>query len=162
VERYELSQSEGLVGEVERETAVPSPDAQAEVPVSREPLPPQGPTPTVIDLTSDDSPSDKGKQKVDVEMLDASDRPGTSAALDGDVAEAFAGWPDFAGLALVRSKKKLPRWGRPTLEFRDMANPDIEPFFTLDDKNEVQHWEYVEGLCKHSMQSLRMVTDTLV
>jgi hypothetical protein len=26
----------------------------------------------------------------------------------------------------------------------------------------VQHWEYLEGLRKHSLQSLRMVSDTLV
>jgi hypothetical protein len=26
----------------------------------------------------------------------------------------------------------------------------------------VQHWEYLEGLQKHSLQSLRMVSDTLV
>jgi hypothetical protein len=32
----------------------------------------------VIDLTLDGSPSDKGKQKVDVEMVNASDQPGTS------------------------------------------------------------------------------------
>jgi hypothetical protein len=66
------------------------------------------------------------------------------------------------GLALVRAKEELPRWGRPTLKFRDTANPDAEPFFVLDDKDKVQHWEYVEGLRKHSVQSLRMVTDTLV
>jgi hypothetical protein len=41
-------------------------------------------------------------------------------------------------------------------------NPNVEPFFALDDKDEVQHWEYVEGLRKHSVQSLRMVADTLV
>jgi hypothetical protein len=56
----------------------------------------------VIDLTLDDSPSDKGKQKADVEMVDALDRPGTSAAPDGDAAETSGGWPDFAELALVR------------------------------------------------------------
>jgi hypothetical protein len=49
-----------------------------------------------------------------------------------------------------------------TLEFRDASNPDAEPFFSLDDKDEVQHWEYVEGLRKHFVRSLRMVTDTLV
>jgi hypothetical protein len=101
VERCELSQSEGPVGEVERETAVPPPDAQAEVPVSGEALPPQGPTPTVIDLTSNDPLSDKGKQKADVKMVDASNRPRTSAAPDDDVAEASARWPDFVEQALV-------------------------------------------------------------
>jgi hypothetical protein len=118
--------------------------------------------PGVIDLTLDDSPSDKGKHKVDVGMVDASDRPGTSVALDGDAAETSSGWPNFAELALVRAEEELSRWGRSTLEFRDAANPDAEPFFALDDKDEVQHWEYIEGLRKHSVRSLRMVMYTLV
>jgi hypothetical protein len=63
---------------------------------------------------------------------------------------------------LVRAKDELPRWGRSTLEFRDASNPSAEPFFALDDKDKVQHWEYLEGLRKHSLQSLRMVSDTLV
>jgi hypothetical protein len=49
----------------------------------------------------DDSPSDKGKQKAEVEMVDASDRPGTSTAPDGDIVETSGGWPDFVELALV-------------------------------------------------------------
>jgi hypothetical protein len=61
------------VGEAEREAVVPPHDAQAEVPASGRPLPPQGSTSAMIDLTLDDSSSDKGKQKVDVEMVDASD-----------------------------------------------------------------------------------------
>jgi hypothetical protein len=28
----------------------------------------------------------------------------------------------------------------------DASNPSAEPFFALDDKDEVQHWEYLEGL----------------
>jgi hypothetical protein len=76
--------------------------------------------------------------------------------------EALAGWPDFAELALVRAEEMLPRWGRSTLEFRVAANPTTEPFFALDVKDKVQHWEYIEGLRKHSVQSLRMVADTLV
>jgi hypothetical protein len=43
-----------------------------------------------------------------------------------------------------------------------VANPGVEPFFILDDKGEVKFWEYTEGLHKHSVQSLRMVTETLV
>jgi hypothetical protein len=78
------------------------------------------------------------------------------------MAEASARWPDFTGLVLARAEEELPRWGRSTLEFRDAANPNAEPFFALDDKDEVQHWEYVEGLRKHSVQSLRMVADTFV
>jgi hypothetical protein len=91
----------------------------------------------MIDLTVDDPPSDKGKQKADVEMVDAPDRPGTPVAPEDDMAEASAKWPDFTELALVRSEEELPRWGRSTLEFRDAANPNAEPFFALDDKDEV-------------------------
>jgi hypothetical protein len=61
----------------------------------------------------------------------------------------------------VRAKEELPRWGRSTLEFRDASNPSVEPFFALDDKDEVHHWEYLEGLRKHTMQSLHVVSDTL-
>jgi hypothetical protein len=95
-------------------------------------------------------------------MVEASDRPGTSAVLGDDLAEASARWPDYAGLALVRAEEELPRWGRSTLEFRDASNPSAKPFFALDNKDEVQHWEYLEGLRKHSLQSLCMVSDTLV
>jgi hypothetical protein len=101
--------------------------------------PPQGSIPAVIDLIVDDPPSDKGKQKADVEMVDAPDRPGTSATSMDDLAEASARWPDYTGLALVRAEEELPRWGRSTLEFRDASNPSAEPFFALDDKDEVQH-----------------------
>jgi hypothetical protein len=79
-----------------------------------------------------------------------------------DVVEASARWPNFTGLVLARAEEELPRWGRSTLEFRDASNPNAEPFFALDEKDEVQHWEYVEGLHKHSVQSLQMVADTLV
>jgi hypothetical protein len=108
----------------------------------------------VIDLTFDNSPSAKGKQKADVEMVDPSDQPRTSVAPDGDAVEVLGGWPDVAELVLMRAEEELSRWGRSTLEFRDATNTDAEPFFALDDKDEVQHWEYVEGLRKHSVQSL--------
>jgi hypothetical protein len=90
------------------------------------------------------------------------DRPGTSAVLGDDQAKVSARWPDFAGLALVRAEEELLRWGQSTLEFRDASNPGAEPFFVLDNKDEVQHWEYLEGLRKHSLQSLCMVSNTLV
>jgi hypothetical protein len=61
----------------------------------------------VINLTVDDPPSDKGKQKADVETIDAPDRPSTSAALGDDLAEASARWPDYVGLALVRVEEEL-------------------------------------------------------
>jgi hypothetical protein len=63
---------------------------------------------------------------------------------------------------LVWTEEELPRWGRSTLEFRDASNPGVAPFFALDDKDDVQHWEFIEGLHKHSLQSLHMVMDTLV
>jgi hypothetical protein len=62
----------------------------------------------MIDLTSNDPPSDKGKQKADIEMVDASDQPGTSVAPDDDMVEASARWPGFVELALVRAEKELP------------------------------------------------------
>jgi hypothetical protein len=93
----------------------------------------------MIDLTIDDPPTDKGKQKADVEMVDAPDWPGTSVTSRDDVAEASARWPDFTGLVLARVEEELPCWGRSTLEFRDASNPNAEPFFALDDKDEVQH-----------------------
>jgi hypothetical protein len=108
VERRELGQPEGPVGEAEREAALTPPDAQVEASASDESVLPLGPTPAVIDLTSDDPPFDKGKQKADIEMVDTSDQPGTSAALDGDTMEAPAGWPDFAELVLVRAEEELP------------------------------------------------------
>jgi hypothetical protein len=49
------------------------------------------------------SPSDKGKQKANIEMVNASYQPRTSVAPDGDAAEASTGWPDFTELALVRA-----------------------------------------------------------
>jgi hypothetical protein len=95
-------------------------------------------------------------------MVDAPDQHGTFVASGDDVAEASARWPDFARLVLARAEEELPRWGRSTIKFKDASNPNAEPFFSLDDKDEVQHWEFIEGLRKHFMQSLRMVTDTLV
>jgi hypothetical protein len=127
------------VVEAERGAVVPPPIVQAVVPAVEVPALPQGSTLALNDLTADDSPADKGKQEVDVETVEASDRADTSTALGGDQAEVSARWPDFAGLALVRAEEELLRWGRSTLEFRDASNPSAEPFFALDDKDEVQH-----------------------
>jgi hypothetical protein len=95
--------------------------------------------PTIIDLSSDDTPTNKGKQKMDVETVDAVGQPGTSATPDDGMAEASARWPNFAELALMRAEEELPRWGRSPLEFRDAANPNAEPFFVLDDEDEVKY-----------------------
>jgi hypothetical protein len=140
---------------------MPPPIVHAVAPTVKVPALPQGLTLALIDLTVDDSPAEKGKQEADVEMVEAADQAGTSTALGGDQAEASARWPDFAGLALVRAEEEFPRWGRSTLEFRDASNPSAEPFFALDDKDEVHHWEYLEGLRKHTMQSLHVVSNTL-
>jgi hypothetical protein len=88
---------------------VPPSIVQVVVPTVETPALPQGSTLAVIDLTVDDPPSDKGKQKMDVKTVDTPDRPGTSAALGDDLAEASARWPDYAGLALVRAEEELPR-----------------------------------------------------
>jgi hypothetical protein len=124
---------------VERGVVVPPPIIHAVVPVVEAPAPPQGSTPALIDLTLDDSPADKGKQAVDIETTEASDRASTFVVLGGDQAEASASWSDFAGLVLVWAEEELPLWGRSTLEFRDVSNPRAEPLFALDDKDEVHH-----------------------
>jgi hypothetical protein len=64
--------------EMERGVVVPPSNVQAMAPTNERPAPPQGSILVVIDLTVDDPPSDKGKQKADVEMVDAPDWPGTS------------------------------------------------------------------------------------
>jgi hypothetical protein len=115
--------------EAEQGAVVLPPIIQAVVLAVEAPAPPQGLTLALIDLTLDDSPADKGKQAVDVEAAEALDGAGASTMLGGDQAEASAGWPDFAGLALVRAEEELPHWGRLTLEFRDASNPSAEPFF---------------------------------
>jgi hypothetical protein len=53
------------------------------------------------------------------------------------MAKVSARWPDFMRLVLARAEEELLRWGWSTLRFRDAANPDAEPFFALDDKDEV-------------------------
>jgi hypothetical protein len=95
--------------EAEWGVVMPPSNVQAVAPTVKTPAPPQGSILAVIDLTVDDTPSDKGKQKANVEMVDASDRPGTFATSMDDLAEASARWPDYAGLALVRAKEELPR-----------------------------------------------------
>jgi hypothetical protein len=62
------------------------------VPTDGRPVPLQGSTLAVIDLTVDDPRSDKGKRKADVEMVDAPDWPGTSVAPEDDMVEESAKW----------------------------------------------------------------------
>jgi hypothetical protein len=51
--------------------------------------------------------------------------------------------------------------GGPSLQFRDAANPDAEPIFTLNDRDEVHHWEYLEGLRRHLERVLHVATETV-
>jgi hypothetical protein len=76
---------------------------------------------------------------MDVEMVGTLNQPRTSTTTEDEMAEVSARWPNFAELALMRTEEELPRWGRSPLEFRDAVNPDIEPFFVLDDKDEVKY-----------------------
>jgi hypothetical protein len=71
-------------------------------------FPPQGSTPTVIDLSSDDTPTDKGKQKMGVETVNAAGQLGTSMAPDDGMTEVSAEWPNFVELALVWAEEELP------------------------------------------------------
>jgi hypothetical protein len=50
----------------------------------------------------------------------------------------LSSWPDIAALAIARAETEIPRWGGASLQFRDAANPDAEPIFILNDKDEVQ------------------------
>jgi hypothetical protein len=125
-------------------------------PVVEAAAPVQGSASALIDLSLDDSPVDKGKQVVGVEGAEAVDQGGPPATV-----EASAAWPDLAELALMWAEEELSCWGRSALEFRDTANPSAEPVFALDDRDEVHHWEYVEGLRQHTMRSLRVASEAL-
>jgi hypothetical protein len=46
-------------------------------------------------------------------------------------------------------------------QVRDTANPDVDPIFALNDRDEVHRWEYLEGLRRHLERALRVVTETL-
>jgi hypothetical protein len=50
---------------------------------------------------------------------------------------SLSSWPDIAALAIARAEAEIPRWGAPSLQFRDATNPDAEPIFVLHDKDEV-------------------------
>jgi hypothetical protein len=100
---------EEQAAKAEQGVVVPPPNVQAVAPTDERPAPPQGSTLAVIDLTIDDPPSNKGKQKADVELVDAPDRPGTFVTSGDDMAEASARWLDFMGLVLARAAEELPR-----------------------------------------------------
>jgi hypothetical protein len=75
----------------ERDVSMPPPNISAEVPANGRPVLPQWSASAVIDLTIDDPPSDKGKQKANVEMVDASDWPGAPVAPEDDMARRLLG-----------------------------------------------------------------------
>jgi hypothetical protein len=162
---------------VEGGAVVPPPVVpEEEVPAIEGPALAEGSTPTMVDLTLDDSPIDKGKQVVGVEEVEAVDQAGPLAAVDEAGAAGQAGpsagpesapvgppsgWPDLAALALVRAEEEIPRWGGSSLEFRDASNPSAKPVFALNDGDEVHHWEYLEGVRRHIERSLRVVTEAV-
>jgi hypothetical protein len=112
--------------EVESGAVAPPPVVPVVAPAIEAPALAQGSTSAMVDLTLDDSPIDKGKQVVGVERVEAADQASPSTVVEGAEAADQAGpsaapesapvgspavWPDLAGLALVRAKVELPRWG---------------------------------------------------
>jgi hypothetical protein len=51
--------------------------------------------------------------------------------------------------------------GGPSLQFRDAANPDAEPIFVLNDKDEVHRWEYLEGVRRHLDRLLQVASEAM-
>jgi hypothetical protein len=51
--------------------------------------------------------------------------------------------------------------GGPSLQFRDAVNPDAEPIFVLNNKDEVHRWEYLEGVRRHLDQLLRVASEAM-
>jgi hypothetical protein len=162
---------------------VPAPEASTAeapapgVPVAEGPVTAEGRVPVVVAL--EDAPLDKGKQIMGVEGGEATSQAGASTAVEaagaaGEVNEAgpsagpgdapaasSSSWPDIAALAIARAEEEIPRWGGPSLQFRDAANPDAEPIFTLNDRDEVHRWQYLEGVRRHLDRLLHVATDAV-
>jgi hypothetical protein len=51
--------------------------------------------------------------------------------------------------------------GGPSLQFRDAANPDAKPIFTLNDRDEVHRWEYLEGIRRHLDRLLQVAFEAV-
>jgi hypothetical protein len=51
--------------------------------------------------------------------------------------------------------------GGSSLEFRDASNPGAEPVFALNDGDEVHHWQYLEGIRRHTERSLHVATEAM-
>jgi hypothetical protein len=76
-------------------------------------------------------------------------------------AKSSSSWPDIAALAIARVEAEIPRWGRASLQFRDATNPDAEPIFTLNDRDEVHQWEYLEGVHRHLDRLLHVASEAV-
>jgi hypothetical protein len=48
-----------------------------------------------------------------------------------------------------------------SLQFRDAANPDAEPIFTLNDRDEVHRWEYLEGIRRYLDWLLQVASEAV-
>jgi hypothetical protein len=81
--------------------------------------------------------------------------------LPRDRERSSSSWPDIAALAVARAETEIPRWGGASLQFRDAANPNAEPIFVLNDKDEVHQWEYLEGVCRHLDRLLRVASEAV-
>jgi hypothetical protein len=51
--------------------------------------------------------------------------------------------------------------GGPSLQFRDAANPDAEPIFTMNDRDEVHRWEYLEVVRRHLHWLLHVASEAM-
>jgi hypothetical protein len=130
-------------------------------------------------IALDDTPLDKGKQIMGVEGGEATSQAdaltaagATGAAGEANEAGPSAGpgdapaassssWPDIAVLAIAQDEEEILRWGGPSLQFRDAANPDAEPIFTLNDRDEVHRWQYLEGVRQHLDRLLRVASEAV-
>jgi hypothetical protein len=77
------------------------------------------------------------------------------AALPRTQLEGSAGssssWPDIGDAEL----------GGASLPFRDAVNPDAEPIFILNDRDEVHRWEYLEGVRRHLDRLLQVASEAV-
>jgi hypothetical protein len=166
--------SEPPSGEVpapEASTAgVPAPEAL----VVEGPVTAEGQAPVVVTL--DDAPLYRGKEIMGAEEGETTSRAeastpvgavgegneaGPSTGPGGAPAASSSSWPDFAALAIARAEEEIPRWGGPPLQFKDAANLDGEPILTLNDRDEVHRWQYLEGVRRHLARLLSVASDAV-
>jgi hypothetical protein len=85
---------------------------------------------------------------------------GPSAGPGDAPAGSSSSWPDIAALAIAWAETEIPRWGA-SLQFRDTANPNAEPIFILNDRDEVHRWEYLEGVRRHLDRLLQVAFEAV-